>query len=157
MDDVILLTRIRRYIWVMIIGLFLSGLTAFPIESELAWLTNHATQSGDLTKWLYKVYHAVKITNQTYPFLNYGTDWLAFAHVMFAVLFCGALKDPKRNVWIIQFGIIAAIAIFPLAFIAGALRGIPVTWRLVDCSFGVVALLILIPCYHYICKLSVPV
>jgi len=92
--------------------------------------------------------------NITYPYLSYGTDWLAFAHVMLAVLFIGTLKNPLKNTWVIEFGLIAAISIFPLAFIAGEVRGIPVFWRLIDCSFGVVALLVLLPAYRMIRKLE---
>lgn len=38
----------------------------------------------------------------------------------------------------IVFGLVACAGIVPLALIAGAIRGIPWFWRLVDCSFGVV-------------------
>jgi hypothetical protein len=30
-----------------------------------------------------------------YPFLAYGTDWLAFAHIVIAVFFIGPLVKPK--------------------------------------------------------------
>jgi hypothetical protein len=33
--------------------------------------------------------------------------------------------------------LIACVAVIPLAFIAGPLRGIPMFWRLIDCSFGI--------------------
>jgi hypothetical protein len=38
--------------------------------------------------------------------------------------------------------------VFPLAFIAGAVRGIPMYWRLIDCSFGVAGLIPLSACYR---------
>ncbi|MES2377422.1 MAG: hypothetical protein V4553_12620 [Bacteroidota bacterium] len=146
--------RIRLYIWVVIIGLFLSGVTAFPIETELALLINHPPfQNQTIAMWLNKVYQAVSTTNIDYPFLTYGTDWLAFAHLMLAVLFIGPLKDPVKNIWVIEFGLIASVAIFPLAFIAGAVRGIPFFWTMIDCSFGVVTLALLVPCYNDIKKL----
>jgi len=149
-----LINKARINIRLIVIGLLLSGLTAFPIEAELRLLVNHATACPEfMREWLFAVYHAVKYTNQTYPYLSYGTDWLAFAHLLFAVLFAGALKDPVKNIWVIEFGIIAAIAIFPLAFIAGGIRGIPIFWRLIDCSFGVITLVVLLPCYHLIKKL----
>jgi hypothetical protein len=72
-----------------------------------------------------------------YPFLQYGTDWLAFAHLAIAVAFIGPWRDPVRNRWVITFGLIACAGVVPLALIAGAVRGIPMAWRLVDCSFGV--------------------
>jgi hypothetical protein len=147
--------RIHTYIVIVIIGLFLSGVTAFPIETELALLIRHLPfQTPVLAQWLTKVYHAVSTTNSNYPFLSYGTDWLAFAHIMLAILFIGPLKDPIKNIWIIEFGLIASVAIFPLAFIAGMVRGIPFFWTLIDCSFGVVTLLLLIPCYRDTKKLE---
>ncbi len=149
------LYRIHVRIWIIIIGLALSGLTAFPIETELAIAVNHqVTHPGLMGEWLGRVYDAVKTINATYPFLSYGTDWLAFAHLMLAVLFIGPLRDPVKNKWVIEFGIIAAVMIFPLAFIAGGIRGIPVFWRLIDCSFGVVALVVLVPCYRMVNKFS---
>ena len=79
---------------------------------------------------------ALSDTGQRYPFLAYGTDWLAFAHLVIAVAFVGPWLDPVRNRWVISFGLIACVAVLPLALIAGPIRGIPVYWRLIDCSFG---------------------
>ena len=76
-----------------------------------------------------------------YPFLFYGTDWLAFSHLTIAVAFYGPIKDPVRNKWVIQFGMIACLMVFPLALICGPLRGIPVYWQLIDCSFGAVGII----------------
>lgn len=147
--------RIHAYICIVIIGLFLSGVTAFPIETELALLINHLPfKTPEISQWLTKVYHAVSTTNTNYPFLSYGTDWLAFAHIMLALLFIGPLKEPLKNVWVIEFGLIASVAIFPLAFIGGMVRGIPLFWTMIDCSFGVVTLLLLILCYRDIKKLE---
>jgi lysylphosphatidylglycerol synthetase-like protein (DUF2156 family) len=146
--------RIRLYIWIVIVGLFLSGVTAFPIETELAILINHPPiHSPAMATWLNKVYQGVSTTNINYPFLSYSTDWLAFAHLMLAVLFIGPLKDPVKNIWVIEFGLIASVAIFPLAFIAGGIRGIPSFWTMIDCSFGVVTIALLLPCYNQIKKL----
>ena len=101
------LRRIRGWLAVFIIGLVLSGITAFPLETELSWLAS--------------ILHA---------------DWLAFAHLVIAVAFFGPYIDPVRNKWVITFGLIACVGVIPLALIAGAIRGIPLPWRLVDCSFG---------------------
>jgi len=150
-----MLRGIRVRIWVIIIGLALSGITAFPIETELAFAVSHqAAHPGLMGEWLNQVYNSVKTTNHAYPFLSYGTDWLAFAHLMLAVLFIGPLRDPVKNKWVIEFGMIAAVMIFPLAFIAGRIRGIPFFWQLIDCSFGVVVLVVLVPCYRMVGKLS---
>jgi hypothetical protein len=148
-------SRVKLCIWIIIIGLFISGITAFPIETELAFFVKHQPDSSSvLIGWLNKVYMAIKDMNTRYPFISYGTDWLAFAHVMLAILFIGPLVDPVRNIWVVQFGIIAAILIFPLAFIAGSIRGIPFFWQCIDCSFGVITLAILLPCYKWIKRLE---
>jgi hypothetical protein len=78
--------------------------------------------------------------------LAYGTDWLAFAHIVIAVFFIGPLVDPVRNVWVLRAGIIACLLVIPLALICGALRQIPFGWRLIDCSFGVVGVIQLSYC-----------
>lgn len=143
--------RVQWCIWIIIVGLFISGITAFPIETELSYIIEHKpAQPCALTAWLNTAYSAVKDTNTRYPFLSYGTDWLAFAHIMLAVLFIGPLIDPVRNIWVVEFGIIAAVLIFPLAFIAGSIRGIPFFWQCIDCSFGLISLAILLPCYKWI-------
>jgi hypothetical protein len=141
--------RIRFCIWIMIAGLAISGITAFPLETELQMLVNHsAGYSIEVRNWLNTVYTAIKETNQTYPFLSYGTDWLAFAHVMLAIVFVGPLRNPVKNIWVIEFGMIACVLIIPLAFIAGEIRGIPFFWRLVDCSFGVIGIIPLMVCHR---------
>jgi len=47
--------------------------------------------------WLSKVQAAIESTAGAYPFLFYGTDWLAFGHFVIALAFIGALRDPVRN------------------------------------------------------------
>jgi hypothetical protein len=49
----------------------------------------------------------IRHTSKDYPFLFYGYDWLAFAHFVLAILFIGPLRDPVKNKWVIEFGIIA--------------------------------------------------
>ena len=133
------LKTIKRLIRLFIAGLLVSGITAFPIETllEFGVETSHwLSDENQLKIWLGKVYKGVSETNARYPFIAYGTDWLAFAHIMIAVAFVGPLRDPVRNVWVIEFGLIACASIFPLAFIAGSVRGIPFFWQCIDCSFG---------------------
>lgn len=147
--------RIKTWIILFMVLLILSGITAFPIETQLAFLVQHLDffPSG-LGQWINKVYKAVHFTNQEYPFMSYGTDWLAFAHLVIAVAFIGPLKDPVRNIWVIQFGMIACLMVFPLAFIAGAVREIPMYWRLIDCSFGLFGIIPLYMCYLDIKKVE---
>ncbi|HEY4063659.1 MAG TPA: hypothetical protein VGM30_17245 [Puia sp.] len=146
---------VRRWIIFFIIALAVSGLTAFTLETELRWLLKvwpfHET--GDLYNWVQKVYKALKNTNINYPFLAYGYDWLAFAHLIIALVFIGPLRDPVKNKWIIEAGMLACLLVFPLAFIAGAVRGIPIYWRLIDCSFGIIGLIPLTICYTLIRKI----
>jgi hypothetical protein len=87
--------------------------------------------------WVEAVNKGFSTTAVTYPFMLYGTDWLAFAHVVIAVAFIGPLRDPVRNLWVIEFGTIACILIIPWGIIFGMIRGIPTFWSLIDFSFGI--------------------
>lgn len=140
------LTSFRRWIVFFMISLFISGATAMPVEAELEFLTRHFAADTALGAWIHRVYEGVAATNLHYPFIGYGYDWLAFAHFVLAILFIGPYKDPVRNKWIIEFGMIACILIIPFAFITGHFRGIPFGWRLIDCSFGVIGLIPLSIC-----------
>ena len=138
------LTRgIRAVLAVFIAGLVLSGLTAFPLLHELDLLTALLGPSrGDgFVWWIHHVRTALAETYRVWPFLGYGTDWLAFGHLVIALFFIGPLRDPVRNVWIIDAGLIACAGVIPLALICGEIRGIPFYWRLIDCSFGVLGAL----------------
>ncbi|MCX5662315.1 MAG: hypothetical protein NTW19_21760 [Planctomycetota bacterium] len=132
------LLRIRVILALFVAGLVVSGLTAFPLEAEVRWLAGMfgSDDPSALARWLRTVRDGLADTNQRYPFLAYGTDWLAFAHLVIAVVFWGPIRDPVRNVWVIHFGLIACAAVVPLALVAGEVRGIPLGWRLIDCSFG---------------------
>ena len=107
-----------------------------------------------MSTWLHAICQAVANTNKQYPYLSYGTDWLAFAHLLLALLFIGPLNNPIKNIWIIEFGIIACLLVVPLAFIAGSIRNIPVFWRLIDCSFGLFGIIPLLICYRSINRLK---
>lgn len=156
------LHRARLWIAVFIFGLVLSGVTAFPLKSELSWLVSllHESrlqtmaQSTGLLPWLERVNEGVSATSAQYPFLAYGTDWLAFAHLVIAVAFIGPYVDPLRNKWVIIFGLIACGAVVPFALIAGYFRCIPVGWRFIDCSFGLFGSLPLLRCRWLILKLE---
>lgn len=148
---------IRLLLYIFVAGLVVSGLTAFPIHTQLIYahkLIAAFHLNNSLTQWIDTVYHAVAEVDANYPFIAYGTDWLAFAHLVLAVLFLGIIKDPVRNIWVVQFGLIACAAVFPLAFIAGAAREIPFFWQLIDCSFGVFGGIILWMCYTRVKILS---
>ena len=145
---------VRAWIIFFILSLFISGLTAIPLEAELRIATRFFPTRTTIGDWLDKVFMAIHDAGQQYPFLFYGYDWLAFAHFMFAILFIGPLRDPVKNKWVIEFGMIACVLIIPLALIAGHFRGIPLWWRLIDCSFGVIGLLPLGICLSKINQLE---
>jgi hypothetical protein len=147
---------IRNWILFFMIALIFSGLTAFALEAELAWLNKVMPEDHwGFHEWIGKVYFALKEMNSKYPFLAYGYDWLGFAHLVIAVVFIGPLIDPVRNIWILQFGLIACAMVFPLAFVAGYIRGIPFFWQLIDCSFGAIALIPLCICLKKIKTLEI--
>ena len=156
------LRRIRAWLGVFIAGLVASGLTAFPLVTETRWLVGllhrgfleSFAQSSGLLKWVERVSAALDATHARYPFLAYGTDWLAFAHLAIAIAFIGPFVDPVRNKWVIRFGLIACAGVIPLALIAGEVRGIPLGWRLIDCSFGAFGCIPLLVCRGEIRKLE---
>jgi hypothetical protein len=137
------LRSIRLWLSLFIAGLVLSGITAFPLEHETGWLAAflaaHPVLPRGIILWIDRVHHALYEDSIHAPFLAYGTDWLAFAHLVLAVAFIGPLIDPVRNKWVLQFGLIACAGVLALALVAGPIRGIPLPWRIIDCSFGVFA------------------
>jgi hypothetical protein len=154
----VFLQRIRIWLVLFIIGLVLSGLTAFPLERETGLLncifhvSTFPPARGEpvLHSWLRRVHDAIVRANRDYPFMAYGTDWLAFAHLAIAVAFLGPLRDPVRNKWVLIFGVVACAGVVPLALIARRIRGIPFYWRLIDCSFGVLGAMPLVICLRYV-------
>jgi hypothetical protein len=119
MKKITRLKKIKLALMFFIIALFISGATAIPIDWELRLLVNYFPVDSSMNYWLSKVLAAYMETKEQYPFLLYGYDWLAFAHFVLAVLFIGPYKDPARNIWVIEFGLIACVLIIPFAFIAG--------------------------------------
>jgi hypothetical protein len=157
-----ILLKIRLLVVFFILALVASGLTAFPLVTELKILSSllgidthlsPETYSG-LKYWIASVNEGLINTNQQYPFILYGTDWLAFSHLVIAVAFIGLYQQPVRNKWIIYFGMIACVGIIPLALICGEIRGIPFYWRMIDCSFGVFGLIPLYLLHIFVKKLE---
>lgn len=89
-----------------------------------------------------------------HPWIAYGTDWLAFAHLVLALFFIGPWRDPIRNVWVLHAGLMACLLVLPLALICGPLRGIPLYWRLLDCSFGVFGAVLLLYCLRLVKRME---
>ena len=143
--------KLRRLLRVFIILLVLSGVTAFPLQTELSILHGILINCsiGFLRDWIAVINNGLQTTANTFPFLFYGTDWLAFAHIVIAVAFFGPIEDPVRNIWVIKFGMIACKMVPVFAFLCGLIRGIPIWWQLIDCSFGVFGFIVLHKCYQY--------
>ena len=137
--------RVLTCAWVIVIGLVLSGVTALPLQHELDLLArmfhagdlSPAEAKSDLVRWILVVRDGLHETYAKFPFIGYGTDWLAFGHIVIAIAFVGVLQHPLRNSWLFTFGMIACVLVLPFALIAGEVRDIPVFWRFIDCSFGV--------------------
>jgi hypothetical protein len=143
------LTRIRLYLVLVILGLIASGATAIPLETELRVAAGYIEHP-----WIVKVRDGLIDTYAKYPFIGYGTDWLAFGHFVIAIAFIGPWRDPVKNIWVVEFGMIACLLIVPYAFVMGEVRGIPLGWRFIDCSFGVVGFLPLWLCRREIKALA---
>ncbi len=139
-NEQILFRRLRWLTGFFIFGLVLSGATAIPLETELNWMASllgaDAQSTSHLAQWIARVQAALHDTNTRHPFIAYGADWLAFGHFMIALAFVWAWREPVRNRWLYDYGLIACALVIPFAMIFGAVRGIPFWWRVVDCSFG---------------------
>jgi len=157
-----LLRRYRCVLGFFLVCLILSGLTSFPLLTELELLTasrglDQAAQTGPvhtLDQWLLTVRDGLRATYAQHPWIAYGTDWLAFAHLVLAIFFLGPWLDPVRNVWVLKAGLIACLLVLPLALICGPFRGIPLGWRLIDCSFGILGALPLWYCLRLTARIE---
>ena len=137
-----------------ITGLIISGVTAFPLLYELDLLAKFIGADSSegpggyegIAFWVLTVRRGLSDTYLQYPWMAYGTDWLAFGHIAIAFFFIRPLIDPRSSRATIYAGIAACIGVIPLAFICGPIRDIPFFWRIIDCSFGLIGLIPLIYC-----------
>jgi hypothetical protein len=157
----VLTTRIRWLLLIMIAGLAVSGLTAIPLVGEImllhGWIGPGTWMQQfwpTMTDWIASLAQAITIVTRDYPSLRYGTDWLAFAHIVLAIAFVGPYRDPVRNIWVVEFGLIACVLVIPVALVFGPIRGIPLFWRLIDCSFGIVGFIPLWLAHRMIVRLD---
>lgn len=142
------LKKIRFAVAFIIFGLIVSGVTAFPLVWELEILSSFFVKGADfnpanyegLAHWILKVREGLVETQQAYPFIAYGTDWLAFGHIIIALFFVPVFRDPVRYIGNLYVGLWACILVIPIALICGPIRGIPFYWQLIDCTFGVVCI-----------------
>ena len=149
---------LRILLGIVALGLLISGLTCYFLEWEVKALTDVVWGGSadripfmdEEYKLLLRVDEGLKVIKREYPEFMLGTDWLGFAHVILAILFLGAIRDPVRNILIIQFGIISAILVIPAAWLFGYLRGLPTIHYFIDASFGIGALIPLYISYRII-------
>lgn len=132
---------IRIHLTVFMSLVLVSGLTAFPLRTEIRFLHLHQDIFPPfLVLWINEVYEAI---GQCPDLMLYGTDWLAFAHFIIALFFIPVFIDPFRYKLNLKIGMLASLLVFPLAFICGPIRGIPLFHQVIDCCFGVLGFLYL--------------
>jgi hypothetical protein len=154
------MTPLRRYrisLGLFVAGLVLSGVTAFPLFSEARILAHtfgiepqETFPTHGFHQWGAWVLYGLRMTYYNYPFIAYGTDWLAFGHFCIAVFFIRPFWKPLESDWVLKCGLICCAAVIPTALIAGHFRGVPLYWSLFDCTFGAVGAIPL----NYCLKLS---
>lgn len=137
------LKRMKQPLTLFMIALFISGITAIPVDAQLSVVVKSVKPETAFHTWMQKVLLGCRDVSNNYPFLFYGYNWLAFAHFVLALLFIGPYKDTVKNIGVIQFGLIACVLVIPFALAAGHFRGIPIVWRLIDGAFGVVGFALL--------------
>jgi hypothetical protein len=147
--------NIKGAIIIVILGLLLNGISAIPLRSELNFLLSNPDALPDLLRnwWIY-VNKGLTETSGHYPFMRYGFDWLAFAHLLIAIAFIGPLRDPIKNEWVITWGIIASVLSVVMALSWERLREIPLWWSSIDAVIGLISFIILLLCSRWIKKLK---
>lgn len=156
MDQSRALSRFRFVLAAFIACLVASGATAFPLLWELRVLARGlglpetAAASGltGIGFWIHTVRWGLETTYRDFPWLAYGTDWLAFGHIVIALFFVPAWLRPETSRPTLVVGMVACLGVLPLAFICGPIRGIPFHWRLIDSSFGIFGILPLVYCWR---------
>ena len=154
--------RLRAWTLFFIVGIVLSGATALPIRTQIALgarvlgedFSAEGRVPSHVATWLRTVRDAVETTADRAPLMFYGTDWLAFGHFVIAIAFVGALRDPVRNRWLYQFGMIACALVPVWALVFGHIRGIPGWWQMIDASFGVAGFVPMWLCHRWAGRLE---
>jgi len=110
-DKMTVQNRIRFLLLFFMCALIFSGLTAIPLRWELKIIMPFLTDGSffgrlfpSLADWVERVNEGIQIGYGQYPFLAYGNDWLAFGHVAIALAFIGPLRDPVKNIWVVESG-----------------------------------------------------
>lgn len=142
------LSRYRLSLGIFILGLIISGLTTFPLRTELAVLTriSDASSLSGFSNWIGFVDSGLRETYSRFPFFGYATDWLGFGHLVIAAFFILPFIWPRQYRGVLFVGLAACAGVLVTAFVSGPFRGIPIYWRLIDCSFGIVGAIPLLYC-----------
>jgi len=137
------MTGLKRAKWMLgmvVFGLVVSGVTVWPALRELKWAVGIAwgdsEPAGVLHAFVLRAIEGLESVEESYPLMLYAHDWLAFAHIALAILFAGAIKDPVRNVWVVQCGLIMCVLVPFLAGICIPIRGLPLRWFWIDFAFA---------------------
>ncbi len=148
------------------LGLFFVGIlfglhTVVFVRAETTWMADLLGRGTFVDErwpavaaWFEHLHIAFATTYTTYPVIAYCMDWLGYACVVLAVLMIGAIKDPVRNLWIVQAFMIGCAIAFLMPLVMGPLRGIPLFWRLIDSSFGLVGFVLSGLAYRLIRRLE---
>ena len=147
--------QIKMVIILTIIGLLLNGASAVPLRTEMNLLLSNSDSFPQfLRDWWVYVNQGVLETSDKYDFMRYGFDWLGFAHLLIAIAFIGPLRDPVKNQWVVQWGMIAAALSIAVAFGWERVRNIPVWWSFIDAGISYVAFVLLWICNRWIGQLK---
>jgi len=134
------LTRAKVMLGIVVFGLLVSGITIWPVAAELKTVVRivwgQSEPTGVLHEFILQAIEGIESIQANYSFMLYAHDWLAFAHIVLAILFAGAIRDPVRNVWIVQCGLIMCALIPVLAGICIPIRGLPLRWFWLDFAFA---------------------
>ena len=150
------LFRYRLSLGLFILGMVLSGISALPLQSELALLSrflgisdpaSYADMHG-LQRWIAFVYFGLRQTYSRFPYFGYATDWLAFGHFAIAGFFILPFFDAIRYRAVLHIGLAACAGVIIVALICGPIRSIPWFWTMIDCSFGIVGAIPLVYCLY---------
>lgn len=152
-----LLSRIRLVLAIAIVCLILGSLATLAaphtISVVLSILSRMEIATPDTShsfRWLQHIQLQLGRDSDLHPMLHFCADLFAFVQLVFALALIGPLRNPIRNQWVIQFGILACCGLIPVALILGPWHGLPMAWRLVSCGAALCGIVTLMLCRHYI-------
>jgi len=144
MDERRLLRQIRLLISLIMVIVILAGMAAFFPISLLNWLEDHNSLLPEkVNSWIQEINHGLKVTADAYPFVIYAIHWLAFSHIIIALLFAGVIVDPVKNRWVINWAIACCMIAITLVFVSGYANRIPFFHQVIDSSFAIAGILLL--------------